>query len=160
MDAISGEDGKNQKQKNNERKLKRSFVFCLAVVLGVVWDQYIKHLVFLNTNLPKFLVHFKNYKFAFSLPLPVWLIFVLYGLVLTAAVRYFLKRFTFAQNLELLGWVLLFSGALSNVGERLVLGYVRDYFRIFNGIFNLADLFIMLGILLLMVKTESPKPKD
>jgi lipoprotein signal peptidase len=36
------------------------------------------------------------------------------------------------------------------VGERIVLGYVRDYLYIFGGILNAADFMIIVGILLLL----------
>ena len=133
----------------NERLKLKSFVLFFLVVFGIAVDQYVKYLVFSKTVLPSWLLHFRNYQFAFSIPLPVWFIHVLYILVLGVAGYYLNKRFKLAGKIELVGWALLFAGGLSNVGERIVLGYVRDYLLIFNGIFNLADLFIIVGILLI-----------
>ncbi len=106
------------------------------------------HEIFLRNNLPAGLTHFKNNKFAFSLPLPVWLIYLLYILVLVVASYFLIKRFRRAKLIELIGWALLFAGGLSNIGERIILGYVRDYFLVFNGVFNLADFFIIVGVVL------------
>lgn len=49
-----------------------------------------------------------------------------------------------------LAWTLVFAGAISNVTERVVLGYVRDFIFIFGGILNLADLYILGGVFILL----------
>jgi lipoprotein signal peptidase len=134
----------------NERYLRTSFVLFFMVAIGVGFDQFIKFWVFSQKALPGWLVHFHNNQFAFSLPVPIWLIYVLYVGVFIVAAYYFLKRFKHLGHIELTGWVLLFAGGISNVGERIFLGYVRDYLLIFNGIFNLADIFIVAGILILL----------
>jgi signal peptidase II len=134
----------------NERLTLKSFVLFFLVAAGIAIDQCVKYLVFSKDKLPMGLIHFRNYQFAFSIAMPVWLIYVLYIFVLVAAFYYLVKRFGAAGKIELLGWALLLAGGLSNVGERIFLGYVRDYLVIFNGIFNLADLFIIAGILILL----------
>jgi signal peptidase II len=50
-----------------------------------------------------------------------------------------------------LGLALLLSGAASNILDRIFFGYVRDFFDLGLGfVFNLADAFIVLGILILL----------
>ena len=54
-------------------------------------------------------------------------------------------------------FILLFSGILSNLIDRLFLGYVRDFldFKIFNydyPIFNIADILIVVGVILLSIQ--------
>ena len=141
-----------------ERMLKRSFAFGVAIIAGIALDQVLKNIIFLQRSLPAPLVKFKNYYFAFSIRLPVWLIFCIYALILFFACWYCLRRFAAMRHLEITGWVLLFAGALSNVGERIILGYVRDYFFILNGIFNLADFFIIGGIALLVFGSSAKNP--
>ena len=51
---------------------------------------------------------------------------------------------------------LLMGGIIGNLIDRLFLGYVRDFlaFRIFNynyPVFNLADTFIVVGVILLII---------
>lgn len=47
-----------------------------------------------------------------------------------------------------LSLVLIIAGALSNLIDRLARGYIIDYIHFFNlNVFNLADVFIMAGIL-------------
>ncbi len=102
---------------------------------------------------------FKNNNFAFSLPLPVWFMFVVYFSVMAAMVFYCFKnyeKFTLGQSLA---WVFIFAGAFANIIERIILGYVRDfvYITVFNwtGIYNLADFYIILGILILLFYPKS-----
>ncbi len=136
----------------NERLQLKSFVLFFLVAVGIAADQLIKYLVFAGKILPSRLIRFRNYQFAFSIAMPVWLIYVFYVIVLAAAFYYLGQRFERVGKIELIGWTLLLAGGLSNIGERLVLGYVRDYLLIFNGILNLADLFIIAGILILFFK--------
>ena len=129
--------------KDSISKLWQGWAWVPVFFLLVAADQYTK---FLARNV------FLNNRFAFSLPVPVWVMYGIYAAVLCGSVAYFLSR---RKNLGLwprLAWVLIWAGALSNVGERLVLGYVRDWFYILNGVFNLADGFIILGMLILLVQ--------
>ena len=59
--------------------------------------------------------------------------------------------------LEKAGFVLAFSGALSNLTERLARGYVVDYFsiqrgRLKNVVLNLGDVYILVGGTILLLK--------
>lgn len=129
--------------KRNERTSISSFVFCLlALVAG---DWLIKYFI------PKSEFFF-NGNFAFSLPLPVWLMYGIYFFVISAIAVYLLKKFSQMDKREKFAWTFILAGAASNVGERLVLGYVRDYIHIFNGVFNLADGYILGGIALLLTR--------
>ena len=49
--------------------------------------------------------------------------------------------------------VILLSGALGNLIDRLIFGYVRDFLEVpFFAVMNFADWFIGLGIVLLIIK--------
>jgi lipoprotein signal peptidase len=71
---------------------------------------------------------------------------------------YLAKHFFNFDSIQAWAWILILAGALANIGERIVLGYVRDFIYIFNGIFNFADGYIILGIVLLLWN-ESHKAK-
>ena len=51
-------------------------------------------------------------------------------------------------------WMLIFAGAASNIGERILLGYVRDFIYItfykWTGVYNAADFYILIGIVILL----------
>jgi signal peptidase II len=108
---------------------------------------------------------FFNTGIAFSLPLPSWItaivtapILMVVGWVIVRLLRsqsplptYLPVPLPHNQTFNLLITTLLFSGALSNLIDRLVYGYVVDYFRIFTGIINIADVVIALGFALYLL---------
>ncbi len=133
------QENQNSNKNKNESKYLLPFVFLFLISV----DQFTK---FFSGNV------FKNSVFAFSLPLPVWLIYTIYALVLGAMLGYCLKNYQKFSRQQSLAWVVIFSGAVSNIGERIILGYVRDWIFILSGIFNLADLYIIAGIVLLLLQ--------
>ena len=56
---------------------------------------------------------------------------------------------------QILGASILIAGALSNLIDRMLYGVTIDYIRIFTSIFNLADLAIVLGAVLLLKKSTN-----
>lgn len=128
--------------KLNERKLIYSFVFLLLIFV----DQATKQKA--NTV-------FHNNAFAFSLPLPVWLIYGLYLFFISIMVVYVHRQFKQFIAVDFIAWTLIFSGATSNIAERIIFGYVRDWIYILNGILNLADFYIILGLILLFLKKQN-----
>lgn len=139
---INLQDNSNKKQKSGN-----GFFFFLAVVflLFVLFDQLSKF--FLKNN-------FKNYQFAFSLPLPQVVIFGIYFVILVGMSIYLYSNFLKISKTEQVAWISILAGAFSNIGERIFLGYVRDFIYIFSGIFNLADFYIMVGVLILFFSKE------
>lgn len=66
-----------------------------------------------------------------------------------------------------LGIGFIISGAIGNLVDRLFLGYVRDFIsiRLFSFVFNLADLFITIGVIcfivhLIITMLKEKKVKD
>lgn len=122
-------------------------------------------LIFLDQAVKQFVSEpFKNFLFAFSLPVPPVLMYVIYFVILAWVVKYLREnifKFTFWENLA---WVCILSGAVSNIGERIALGYVRDFIFItlfrWTGIYNLADAYILLGILILAIQNVKIKVKN
>ena len=139
------------KVKNNLK-----YFFCGAVLILV--DQAAKYLAY-SRAFGSFLSRlrpilgfeiFPNYDFAFSLRLPHFLIYSVYVALLAILIAWFVRQQHKSHKLKL-GLIFILAGALSNILDRLALGYVRDFIYIFWGnIFNLADLFILAGIILLL----------
>ncbi len=126
------------KTESNQRAV--GFYFVLFF-LGVAIDQVTKAL----TEEP-----FLNFQFAFSVPLPTPVMFLIYILVLAAAKWYLVKNFYNLNEVSRIAWTIIFAGAVSNVGERAVLGYVRDFIPLWGGILNVADFFILGGVAVLL----------
>lgn len=94
---------------------------------------------------------FRNYFFAFSLQIPQPAMYAIYLVGIAAIAFYLYKHVGNLAKHEFLVWVMVLAGAVSNIGERVALGYVRDWIYIGNGVFNLADGYIIAGIVLLLV---------
>jgi len=113
------------------------FLFLFLVLL----DQSVKSLA---GNI------YKNHNFIFSLTLNIYIMYSIYLAVFFGIVFYLYKNWGRINFIEQFAWVLILAGAISNLGERLVLGYARDFIYIFNGILNLADFYIILGVIILL----------
>ncbi|HEX8932409.1 MAG TPA: signal peptidase II [Patescibacteria group bacterium] len=146
----------------------RKFVFFTFVFLLLVFiDQAAKHLVF-NANAGGFLnllnpalglMKFKNQYLAFSIHSSAIVMWCIYIVLLLGLSFWFWNQKDKSVRMAW-AYVLILAGALSNIFDRLALGYVRDFVYIFWGnIFNLADLFIVAGILLLLFQ-KPPKEKS
>ena len=124
------------------------FFWCVIFCLGIVLDQFAKASVSKSTI-------FRNYLFAFSLPVPERLIYLIYALIFLWMVYYVVRHYQNFDTVSKLAWTLIFTGAVSNIGERIILGYVRDFIHInfykWTGIYNLADFLIILGIVMLII---------
>lgn len=109
----------------------------------------------------KVLVHefswpiFYNNNFAFSLPLPVPLMFILYFAILATASLYLFKSFSKIDSWQRLSWIMILAAGLSNVAERILRGSVTDFIFILNGVFNIADFVIILGVLILLSRKKT-----
>ena len=85
----------------------------------------------------------------------------IYFVVLSASIAWAKKHWRQETNLFKLAWVLIFAGAFANVGERIILGYVRDFIYIsffrWTGVYNLADGMIITGIILQIILSQKRK---
>ncbi len=136
-----------------------AFVFWfVAGALLVAADQYIKRAAFggpfmawLDAGFPYFYKSlYKNFRFAFSLPVPAPLMYAAYAAVIGAIVWHLASSFRGLGRAARAGWTLILAGAVSNVAERAALGYVRDFIYVLHGIFNVADGYILAGIAILL----------
>ena len=156
---MDQEEIKKENQNKNEGT-QRSFVFWIALFFALLaLDQATKYLAFRSTfadalNRLKPLVQnfeIRNYNFAFSIHMPAAVMYIIYFVILAGVVWYVSKNFYTFSSAELFGWLLVAAGATANVFERIALGYVRDFILVANGIFNLADIYILLGIVVLLL---------
>jgi lipoprotein signal peptidase len=124
--------------------MKKYFYPLLGLVL-IAMDQASKYLSAVHGRI------FRNYLFAFSLPVPWWLMYLFYAGILATIAWYVLRRHRAFSGRESFAWTLVLAGSISNISERLFTGYVKDFIYLFTGVFNLADFYIILGIILLLL---------
>ena len=130
-----------QNHKNNEGAVKGSFVFLFVILIAT--DQASKYLA-------KDI--FQNHNFAFSLPVSAYLMYLVYFIGIASIAAYLFKQHQNLPKANFFAWLVILAGAGSNVGERVVLGYVRDWIYIGNGVFNFADGYIIAGLLILILR--------
>lgn len=133
-----------------ETQTKRSFGFWFAVIVTlIVVDQLTKFLA--QKNLSSI---FLNKNFAFSLPVPIVAMYAIYIAVMIVVLVYLLRSWPTLFRKEKIAWSFILAGGISNIGERIIFGYVKDFIPILTGIFNLADLFILFGLILLLINQQ------
>lgn len=90
-----------------------------------------------------------------------FLIIVVSGLIILGIIFYIMKNKP-SNKLEKISYSLILGGAIGNFINRVVCLYVIDYFdiNIFGWdypIFNLADIFIVVGVIMLVIITWGDK---
>lgn len=136
----------NVQQEITESSNKSTFGFWFLKIFILLTVAQVVKVAVVYLSLPTFL----NNQFAFSLPIPNLITLVVYLIVLVTIISVIVTQ---GKNLEpkaLNGLILIFSGGLSNFIERIAAGHVVDYIFILSGVFNLADLFIIFGVLILL----------
>ena len=153
--------------------IKRKRSFWLVAIFGIVLDQITKYVVVqqfvtVGNTFPLWqdVFHFTyviNTGAAFSffrgqVEILRWISLIV-SLLLIVFV-WFTPRLTL---LEQLGYGFILSGAIGNGIDRFLFGYVVDFldFRLINfPIFNLADVFINIGVILLLIASFTTPQKS
>ena len=131
------------------------FVFC-----DLITKFFIKNNFLINESkqLNSFLdiVYIQNYgvSFGFLSGLVSYWILVIVGLLVTSLIYYLMIRSY--KRLEKLAYFIIIIGALSNILDRIINSYVVDfislhYYDFYWPAFNLADIYITIGIIMLII---------
>ncbi len=158
------------KLKEQTKGIKYSILLWLAVFVLVALDQLSKILVwkFFCTDFVEGnglgITCYKNYEFAFSIPLAgvaIWIIYI--AIIIFGFILYFKKEAW--DRYEIVAATLVLAGVLSNAGERLLGGSVKDFIYLFSGIFNFADIYILTGVIIAIIgvlknKKSVPAPSS
>lgn len=140
---------------------KRTYIIAfLFFMIDLISKQLVSHFLILNKSITVidnffYLTYTKNNGAAWSilqderLPLLILTVIILY-------IMYKNLKKEYLNNIEHLSYGILFGGILGNFFDRLIYGSVIDFldFYIFGynyPIFNLADCFIVIGIILVII---------
>lgn len=139
-------------------KKKTAILLCLLAVFLLAIDRYLKHLAlgYLGAySLIGDILQFKlakNYFIAFSLPLGGDGLLVLICAIIVALFIYTLKILEKRDYLQAALLTNILFGAISNLLDRLQIGYVVDYIDLkYFTVFNVADIMIVGGVVLLLI---------
>jgi len=138
------------------------FFFILTLIL---FDLLSKYLIYHNIGLNNFfpltlyldLAHIHNFGISFGLfsgHISSWLIIII-ALLATSLIFYLMIRAK--NNMEKFALTMIIAGALGNIVDRLINGYVIDfiYFHYNNfywPAFNFADIYISIGIFIILLQ--------
>jgi len=146
-----------------KKKITRVNVLILTLF---VLDRILKRISFLKFGLERehsydlFLFKFSFYQnknIALSIPLKTWIYYVLFAFLSIWLIKN-LVRFYKEQNLQIfLGTELIVVGAISNLIDRIKNGFIIDYIETIFSVFNLADVLIVAGIVILIISLIWPK---
>jgi len=145
------------------KKYLKNIAIIILIAIFFITDRYLKSLALnLAMSGPISIIDHvfsfsftPNYFIAFSLPLSGSFLNILI-LALIAALIYVIFYLILKKSNEKLSIVLLtiiLFGAISNILDRLIYGYVIDYLELrYFTVFNLADIMISGGALLIVLK--------
>lgn len=135
----------------------------LLLLLLIILDLFTKQLIINYIQLHEFIVinffidltHIHNFGVSFGLfsgYISFWVL-ALIGLLIVFFIYYLML--TSNDKFEKIGLFIIIGGALSNILDRLIHGYVIDFISIhYNEFywpaFNLADIYITIGILMII----------
>lgn len=140
----------------------KNIAIALAIAIFFIADRYLKTL---SLNLAGeepikligqiFSFHFTaNYHIAFSLPLGGIILNIFISLIIILIIIYLIHSWFKKNNIfNTIGLFSLLLGAAGNFYDRLKFGYVIDYWDLkYFTVFNLADILIILGVILVLIK--------
>jgi signal peptidase II len=128
-------------------KNKTKFLFLFAAL--VVIDQFAKYI---------FSVSICNQNIAWNLPVAPAIFYFIWTVIIAVLIYFFLQTKNISQKIFL---TVVFSGAISNMLDRVRLGCVVDYIDLkFFPVFNLADVYITLGVIFLIVFNLKKYPPE
>ena len=140
--------------------MKKFLIFFLLVVIDIISKKYVYNLIDLNSFVPLTffidLTHIHNFGISFGLfsgLISPWFL-VIIGLIVTIFIYYLM--FSASDIIEEWGLLLIITGALGNIIDRSINGYVIDFIYLHYGsfywpAFNIADIYITIGIMMLIL---------
>lgn len=145
---------------------KHLLMYILTFVIIVGGDQITKYIVDFTLQLNQGYTIIENFFYftyshnagaAWGIFQGKMNLFFMISIVATIAIIYYFMQTESYQKFTRFGLVLVFSGMIGNLIDRILFGYVRDFidFIIFGydfPIFNVADMAITVGVALIIIE--------
>jgi signal peptidase II len=93
-----------------------------------------------------------------------WILSILPMLFLLGITIYFIKKYSNKSFIKLAPVILIFSGGIGNIIDRLLYNrHVSDFINLGindlrTGIFNFADMYVTAGVIMLLITSRKEKP--
>jgi signal peptidase II len=130
---------------NYNDDMKRPMILAAALIL---LDQFTKH--FAATYLTE--TYSENVGVAFGIPIPYVLLIVINIALLGVILAWAHKDLNIKNPIEQSAIALVIAGGVGNLIDRITQGFVVDFISIWIWpTFNFADIYIVVGILLLII---------
>ena len=142
-----------------QKSLKKSLIFLLLIVIDLLSKYFIFNYIdlyqFIKINKFLDITHIHNFGVSFGLfagTLPPFVL-VIIGLIVTIFVIYLYLNSK--EILEVWGLFIIICGAIANIIDRFINGYVIDFIYFHIGkfywpAFNFADIYISIGIIMIL----------
>ena len=145
--------------KNYIKKYYMIYLIVISVVaLDLITKQIFNDCNFSIINGVLSFTSSKNTGSAFSFFSDSTLFLTIFSAVFLIVIILIDKLFKFKGNLYKTSYALIISGAIGNLVDRILFGYVRDFIRLdffdftgINTVFNVADIAIVAGITLMII---------
>tara|TARA_B100002051_G_C16420344_1_gene479076 strand:+ start:64 stop:519 length:456 start_codon:yes stop_codon:yes gene_type:complete len=140
--------------------VKKYLLLVLLVIIDIISKKFVYNLIDLNTfiSITFFmeLTHIHNFGISFGLfsgLISSWIL-VIIGLLVTIFIYYLMQNSS--DIVEEWGLFLIITGAIANILDRSINGYVIDFiFFHYNSFswpaFNIADIYITIGIMMIIL---------
>jgi len=90
-----------------------------------------------------------NQNISFGMQIPAYLFYLIWIILVLTLIYFYLKQ-------RKLYFILILAGAISNLIDRAIFGCVIDFINLkIWPIFNLADIFITIGVIMLLYKIRT-----
>lgn len=137
------------------------FISLVIIIVDIISKLLVSNNLLLNksiTVIPNFfyLTYAHNYGGAWSIFNDSTLVITIISFIVILVIIYYLIKNKVSKTIEKIGYSLLLGGAIGNLIDRIINGYVIDFldFYIFEydfPIFNVADIGIVVGIIVLLI---------
>ena len=138
---------------------KYKYVF-LIILFDFLTKLLVSNLLYINSSVAVIkgffnITYTKNYGAAFSILENYRFLLIVFSIIVLFVILYYLKKNNITNKFEVFSYSLILGGLVGNLIDRIFYGYVIDFFDfcLFGydfAIFNLADVAIVVGIMILI----------
>ena len=112
-----------------------------------------------------YLTYSKNYGAAFSIMQNSRFLLITISVIVLFIIVYYINKNNKNNKIEIVGYSIIIGGLIGNLFDRIVYGYVIDFFDFYifdydYAIFNIADCAIIIGIFILIIDNIRRIKKD